>query len=159
MTTTFAVSGITGLVTDTVDNLGLFDPASFSLVDSELLPNGGREATYQKIDEDIEYPVSVRIGIYPKQGDPTRHNVSLRYSVWVTKVVDTAIVAVEPGHIILAWDMPFNGVPDIDDMTAALQTIISFVFHSVATGSLTTGLLGQLQYSRPELDLSTVSRT
>lgn len=159
MAYTYAVQGIGSSLTDSVNNLELIDPSLWAHVDTQVLDNGGRESVYQRNDGEVEYPTTLRIGVYPKEGTPATFNVSFRQSGFVKQLDGTDVLDVQPYSVVYAWTMPWAPVPDLADVFELVQNVFSWIIPDVVSGALDDAFVTNLQYSLTELDLSGVTRT
>lgn len=109
MATVFEIQGLTGAQTVSVQAKAL-NKTEFTLVDTGVKGNG-REALYQQITGDPQYPLSIREGVYP---NPTGLNgVSTRINLWVKKTVDGVVTEVKPGNFVLSSNLPYGLVPTV----------------------------------------------
>jgi len=159
MAYTYAVQGIGSSLTDSVNNLDMIDPTTWAHVDTQVLDNGGRESVYQRNDGEVEYPTTMRIGVYPKSGSPATYNVSFRYNGFVKQLDGAILVDAQPFTAVFAWTMPWAPVPDLADLFELIQNLFSWVIPDVVAGALDDAFITNLQFSLTELDLSGITRT
>lgn len=119
MATTFSIQGTTSLLDARVD-VKAFNKAEFTLVDTGAKGNG-REALYQSIAGDPQYPLTIREGCYP---NPSGLNgVSTRVNLWVEKTVDGVVTEVKPGNFVLSSNLPFGLVPTASEWAAIVYAL------------------------------------
>jgi hypothetical protein len=176
---TITIMNTASAVDDSVANLPLFDPSKWVHVDTREVRGGGREAIYQYVEGDPRYPMTVRIGFYPKKGElnpavkdlvvidenglarsavkNSGGNVSIRLETWASD--DSGDVTVyEPASMTLAWTCPFTPVADPTGLFKLAGLVFSFAVTNVTAGSLTLESLGRLSFGIP-VDLASVVRT
>lgn len=131
-----------------VTNFPIQDKTDYVLVDTVSV-EGKREATFQKVAGDQEFPLSIRIGHYPTakaNNGIGQTNISIKLSTYVQKVDGTEVVYTLPFTATLALSAPgMSGIPDNDDVKAAIAALFSFVLPVVA-GAVSTTALDELKY-------------
>jgi hypothetical protein len=140
----------------------MIDPSDFTLLDVSYGDDGSREALYQRIDANPDYPMTVRIGYYPKAssgGNPATFNVSVRINTFVKKDAGETTEEVQAASAVLAWTMPWLAVPDATDIFNLAGNLFSWVVPDVATGALADDFIDKLQYGIVDIDLSNITRT
>jgi hypothetical protein len=142
---------ILNLDTATVDVAAIVVPtmAQYALVDTKLL-DPGRESLYQKVGGNEEYPLTVRVGHYPKKGSDGvgQVNISVKISTFVETVDDVSgeTLRVLPCSMTLAWSVPgTSGVPDEADLMALICMPLTWVLP-VASGAFTGDALDELKF-------------
>jgi len=124
------------------------DKANFTLV--SVSPVGPtREAIYQKVDDDDEHPMTVRLGVYPNaklNGDVGQTNISLKVQTFVEYLnTDVDQLAYYPMSVTIATTGPGNGVADTADYLLLLQNAFSWMLPLV-DGTFGSTVVDQLRF-------------
>lgn len=131
MATTYTFDG-NDLDAEAVVNLYEIDRATFSLVGQTEKANGGREALYLRTDGNPAFPVTIRQGFYPKNGDQGGEvSLSTRMNFWVHKLEDGVVVASKPASFVLSSNMPFGAVPDVNLYWTMLSNLFTWLLPVV----------------------------
>jgi len=122
------------------------DLTNYALVDMSLVPNG-REALYQRIVGDVQFPLTVRVGYYPAKGGNGSTNISIRVNSFVQEVVDTVVVSTLPCSATIATSMPgVLGVPDVTSYKEMLQNALSWFMPTITAEAFADEVVTSLQY-------------
>lgn len=95
------IQNVDGSVFYAVSVVPVSDPSKWTLVESKVVGDGGRETLYERNDAPPDRPEHLRIGSYP--GKDGKFNTSLRMEFWNKFTDDDSLVHYEPGSIVLAW--------------------------------------------------------
>lgn len=152
---------VINLQTSNVEVSALYRPdfSDWNLVESTD-NDGAREAIYQKMSGDPQYPATVRIGIYDNEAKQTT-SISLKLSTFVKVTDDDGDVTYEPFTCTVAMTGPYKQVLGASHSTTAVDNLIAWGFKPVestpAIGSFTSvdwSLYDRLKYGIPNFDLS-----
>lgn len=127
------------------------DKANYVVASRPLVQaNGTRETIYQKLDGDPDWPLSVRIGVYPapRANDGIgKVNASTKLSTFVEFLdTQTNVTSYFPCNMTLAWEMPGNScIPDSTMMLHMIQNLVSFMLPLVA-GEFDATVLDEMLY-------------
>lgn len=109
--------------------------ADYVCVDTSEKGNG-REAVYQFTGGSEETPASVRVGWYPNPKFDNgfgQTNISIKFSTYAEKEVDSTIVWSKPLSVTLAASFPgIAGFPDEGDLIAAIHHCMSWLIPNTA---------------------------
>jgi len=122
----------------------------FKVIDTVTDPaKGSREAEYQKVTGDEEYPMTMRVGRYVNaraEDGIGRTNTSLKLSTFVQKTDVDDVIWTLPGWVTIAISMPgTSGIPD----TAAVIELITNAFSwlvPVDAGVLSADALDEVKF-------------
>lgn len=117
---------------------GCADPTKWTLVESKVLDNGGRESLFQRNDADQGYPDTVRIGSYPngKSGADAGYNTSIRRDYWNKYTDDDSDIHYEANVFTMAFQT--KRVPLIGS-TEGLPALIFNTLTIALAGNISTG--------------------
>jgi hypothetical protein len=122
--------------------------ASFKVIDT-VAEEGKREALYQKVSGNEEYPMTVRAGYYlnKKSNDNIgQTNVSVKLSTFVQKADTDDIIWTLPCSATLALSVPgTNAVPDGEAVIEMLNNLHAWIVP-VVTGALSEVALDELKF-------------
>lgn len=109
-----------------------------------------REAVFQKVVGNAEYPLSVRIGWYknPKANDGIGStNVSVKVSSYLQKLDDdNDVLWTKPCSVTLATNMPgLTAVPDTDDVMELVGNAVTWLLP-VQSGAIVTDVLEEVKF-------------
>lgn len=107
-----------------------------------------REVIFQKVTGNEKYPMTVRVGFYPKPAANDgigQTNISVKISTFVESDDDDE-AWVHPGTVTIASSMPGrSGVPNEADYMALLGNALTWLVP-VVNGILTSGALARLKF-------------
>lgn len=145
MSNTYSIIGIDEATKFTDFDLMAKDPTKWSLVDVQVLANGGRESVYQRVDGEPDYPATCRVGFYPNKAGGS--NVSVKISTFGKVVHDDATIEFKPLTATLASTVPYGGgTCDNADYAALIQNLLSWMIPSVTGGNADLTALAKLQF-------------
>jgi hypothetical protein len=132
--------------------LNVANKANFTLVDTVQVDEfGAVEALFRNSVGDPEYPMSLRVGIYPKPAALNGvglTNVSVKLTTYYRKTDDVTELTTwtHPGNVTIAFSTPGQlSVPDNEDMVSLLGSAFSWLVP-IVSGVVATSALAKIKF-------------
>lgn len=149
-TTTYTLLNNSDTVPVNVLGFGAAPKEAFKVIDTIVdRQKGSREAEYQKVTGDEEYPMALRVGHYVNdsaEGGVGRTNVSLKLSTFLQKADEDDVIFTLPAWVTIAISMPGkSGIPDVDGTISLLTSAMSWILPIIA-GEISPAALDEIKY-------------
>lgn len=100
--------------------------SKWELVDTVESP-GKKEATYQYLTGDPEYPATIRIGIYENESNNSKTtSVSAKLSTYLKKTDDDGVITYHPWSVVVACNGPHAQTLTGSGVKAAISNVLLF---------------------------------
>lgn len=136
----------------------LADPTKYTLVESKVVGESGRETLYERNDADPARPVHLRIGSYPAKDG--KYNTSIREEFWNKYTDDDGEITYELDSCVIAFTtqrQPFFDA--LEGMWGCFTNTASHLLGATASGVPDYDGFSRLSRGITDLNYGSITRT